>query len=261
MKCLRPKSVGGIDHQMKLRILSGGLIIAAFASAVLADDVPKPRLRAAPVKPQIQQAPDFPAVDQASGWPAAEVAQAQEHCASVLKGLDIAFAPLQPLGQPGGCGTAAPIRISAVAGIAITPAAEANCDFAEALHGWISSSLVPAARQHLKKKLVLINNASAYVCRRRNGLATGKLSEHGKANALDIATLGFDDGAKISIKGDWSGLKQLLGISAQAAFLGQIRRDACIRFTTVLGPGSDAYHGDHFHVDLAKRNSGYRICK
>ena len=35
----------------------------------------------------------------------------------------------------------------------------------------------------------------------------------------------------------------------------------CARFTTVLGPGSDWYHEDHIHLDLAERRGGYRICQ
>jgi hypothetical protein len=40
-----------------------------------------------------------------------------------------------------------------------------------------------------------------------------------------------------------------------------LKRSTCARFTTVLGPGSDGYHEDHVHVDLAERRSGYRICQ
>jgi hypothetical protein len=29
----------------------------------------------------------------------------------------------------------------------------------------------------------------------------------------------------------------------------------------VLGPGSDGYHEDHVHVDLAERRGGYRMCQ
>jgi hypothetical protein len=29
----------------------------------------------------------------------------------------------------------------------------------------------------------------------------------------------------------------------------------------VLGPGSDGYHEDHVHVDLAERRGGYRVCE
>ena len=40
---------------------------------------------------------------------------------------------------------------------------------------------------------------------------------------------------------------------AQNAFLKEVRKAACGPFTTVLGPGSDPYHSDHFHLDLAQR--------
>jgi hypothetical protein len=29
----------------------------------------------------------------------------------------------------------------------------------------------------------------------------------------------------------------------------------------VLGPGSDGYHEDHVHVDLAVRRGGHRMCQ
>jgi hypothetical protein len=32
-------------------------------------------------------------------------------------------------------------------------------------------------------------------------------------------------------------------------------------FTTVLAPGSNAYHYDHMHVDLMRRPSGRAICQ
>jgi hypothetical protein len=245
-------------------ILSVFLMGAAFARD---GAIPLPRLKPAELnQPEAPKAPElarltFPKVGLFPGWPMDEIASERLECAARLKGLDISFQTEAPIGKSGGCGAAAPLMVDAVAGVAISPPGQFTCDMAEALHGWVSSSLVPVAQQNLKKKLVRINNASAYVCRRRNNSSSGKLSEHAKANALDIATLGFDDGSTISIKGDWSGLKQIIGLSAQGKFLRQIRRDACIRFTTVLGPGADPYHGDHFHVDVARRKSGYRICK
>jgi hypothetical protein len=196
-----------------------------------------------------------------AGWSEKQKSAGLAECQTRLQGLNVEYLPPQPIGSSGGCGAPAAITVSAVAGVQINPPAALTCDMAEALHGWVSSSVAPAARQHLKKKLVKINNASDYACRRRNNSKFGKLSEHAKANALDISTLAFADGSTTSIKGDWSGLKQLVGMSAQGKFLRQIRRDACIRFTTVLGPGSDAYHGDHFHIDVARRKNAYRVCK
>jgi hypothetical protein len=29
----------------------------------------------------------------------------------------------------------------------------------------------------------------------------------------------------------------------------------------VLGPGSDGYHEEHIHLDLAERSHGFRICQ
>ena len=40
-----------------------------------------------------------------------------------------------------------------------------------------------------------------------------------------------------------------------------IRGAACLYFTTVLGPGSNAAHDDHLHLDVKARNGGYRICE
>jgi hypothetical protein len=40
-----------------------------------------------------------------------------------------------------------------------------------------------------------------------------------------------------------------------------LKTRTCARFNTVLGPGSDGYHEDHVHVDLAQRHSGYRMCQ
>lgn len=251
----------------KLSCVACVLLLAAASGADAKQrKIPLPRLKPAdlhqsePPPAKIEPVP-FPPLSGKTAWAPATVLAERLECAQRLKGLPIAYEPMAPFGQSGGCGAAAALKVSQISGVTIVPPAELTCDMAEALHGWLSSSVLPAARMELKKKVVKINNASAYVCRRRNGLASGKLSEHGKANALDIATLGFNDGSSISIKGDWSGLKQLIGVSAQGNFLRLIRRDACIRFTTVLGPGSDPYHGDHFHVDVARRKNGYRICK
>ncbi len=40
-----------------------------------------------------------------------------------------------------------------------------------------------------------------------------------------------------------------------------VLHSVCTRFTTVLGPGSDGYHEDHIHLDIAERRGNYRICQ
>ncbi len=78
-----------------------------------------------------------------------------------------------------------------------------------------------------------------------------KLAEHGRGNALDISAIKLGNGA----------LFNLTDPLVSKPFREQMRALACGRFTTVLGPGSDAYHSDHIHLDLAERTRGYRICQ
>ena len=77
------------------------------------------------------------------------------------------------------------------------------------------------------------------------------MSEHGRANALDIRALKFANGQSLSLTDRGVAREQ------REAVLHSV----CARFTTVLGPGSDWYHEDHIHLDLAERRGGYRICQ
>ena len=51
------------------------------------------------------------------------------------------------------------------------------------------------------------------------------------------------------------------GAPEEQGFLRDIQAAACEQFTTVLAPGSNAYHYDHIHVDLMRRASGRIICE
>ena len=180
-------------------------------------------------------------------------------CQKLLGGLDVQWEASPPIGNGSGCGTPTPIIVSRVGGISIAPVATLNCPMAQALSQWVEKSLKPAAVK-FGHGITQIDNASSYVCRLRNNQASGKMSEHAFANAIDVSGLVFDDGSRISVKQDWSGLLSIIGASPKAKFLKRIRGEACNYFTTVLGPG-DPNHDDHFHVDLKQRSAGYRICQ
>ena len=79
-----------------------------------------------------------------------------------------------------------------------------------------------------------------------NGVSGAKLSEHARGNAIDISAFKIEGRGWIEVGG--------IHFGAEQRFLKAIRASACGPFTTVLGPGSDAYHSDHFHLDLAERN-------
>ena len=77
------------------------------------------------------------------------------------------------------------------------------------------------------------------------------LSEHGRANALDVRAFKLADGRAISLT-DRTVARELRE---------SVLHSVCARFTTVLGPGSDWYHEDHIHLDLMERRNNYRICQ
>ena len=96
-----------------------------------------------------------------------------------------------------------------------------------------------------------IANLASFDCRGRNRIVGAKLSEHGKGNALDIHLLKLADGKVVG----------LTDPQIPRDFREGLRQSICARFMTVLGPGSDGYHEDHVHVDLAERRNDYRICE
>ena len=195
-------------------------------------------------------------------WNAGDVATARQACERTLAGLDIIWRPDEPIGREGGCGTAAPIAISEVAQIRVDPPATVNCDFARALHDWFANDLKPAARKQLRREIVAVRNASSYACRLRNNAKRGKMSEHGRANALDISGFVFAKKGEVAVASGAGGFLQAVGFSGQGGFLKSARKSACKYFNTVLGPGADRHHGDHFHVDLMKLRPGrFKMCR
>ncbi|PZF76361.1 hypothetical protein DK847_14375 [Aestuariivirga litoralis] len=234
----------------------------AEMEAAPADAVPVPQPRPLP-EAVAPQSPTPAAPMGVGGWPAATIEAARAECRTLLKGLDLAYAPLGPIGEQGGCGAPAPVEVTAVAGVKLSPPATQTCDMAAALARWVIEDVQPAARQRLGTEVTEIRTATSYACRRRNNGSSGKMSEHSKANALDMSGFQFaKTGVSVGGKDNWGeGLLGALGLSKGGSFLEDIRKAACTHFTTVLGPGSDPFHGDHFHVDVLRRKGDYRICQ
>jgi hypothetical protein len=133
--------------------------------------------------------------------------------------------------------------------IGVTPPAVLRCTLAEAIVQWVREDVAPAARS-LEAALKSIDNYAAYDCRGRNRVVGAKLSEHGKANALDVRSLKLANGTVV----------ELTDPHVSKDFRESLRRSTCARFMTVLGPGSDGVHENHVHVDLAERTNGHRMC-
>lgn len=137
---------------------------------------------------------------------------------------------------------------------AVQPAATLACPIVSALDTWFAGGVQPAAMKWLGAPVAEIRQISAYSCRGMNGQRGAPISEHAFGNALDIASFTLADGRKITVKDGWRGSPEEQG------FLRDVHAAACQQFSTVLAPGSNAFHYDHIHVDLARRASGRQIC-
>ena len=168
----------------------------------------------------------------------------------------LAVAPsLPPLAGPGECAVEDMVRLEAVvladeSRVAVSPPASLRCTFAEAVVHWVREDVAPALRSR-EGRLRRIDNFASYDCRGRNRVVGAKISEHGKGNALDIRSLGLAGGESVG----------LTDPRAPRELREALRESACARFSTVLGPGSDGYHENHVHVDLADRRGGHRMCQ
>lgn len=162
---------------------------------------------------------------------------------------------VEPFQEGGGCGAQAPISLTHVAGVRLTPVAITECGFAGRLADWIQDAVQPAATAGFGVEVSSIRHMSAYACRRRNNSPTGPLSLHATARALDVGSFTLTSGLEIGVKSDWGG--DGAAGTAGATFLKRTWREACGPFTTVLGPLSDAAHRDHFHFDTAPRRTPY----
>ena len=163
--------------------------------------------------------------------------------------------PLPPITGPNSCGADDVVLLEAVVledgqRVALAPAATLRCPMAEAVVRWIRETVAPAAVT-LGSSARTIITAGSYECRERDRVPGAKLSEHSRANALDLRGLTLANGTVVD----------LTDKAVSKEFLEVIRQSACNTFTTVLGPGSDESHANNVHLDLIERKGNYRICQ
>lgn len=165
------------------------------------------------------------------------------------------FHPLPITPEPAQCAAYDLLRIERVtmpdrSVVTFNPAPTLRCAMAEAVAQWLRADVGLVAAE-LGGQLAAINDVDSYECRSRNRVPGAKLSEHGKGNALDVSGIKLRTGQILA----------LTDPKVARSFREQMRGFACARFTTVLGPGSDGYHEEHIHLDIAERSHGYRICQ
>ncbi|WP_051357214.1 extensin family protein [Azorhizobium doebereinerae] len=176
-------------------------------------------------------------------------------CAALVQSQIIVASPAPAIGARPGCSLPTPVELSGVrmddgTTVALSPAAILRCDAVVAVAQWVREDLSRAAAD-LGSRLDTVKVAASYDCRPRNRVAGAKMSDHGQGIAMDVGGVVLEDKRVFQVKDN--GLPMALQASMKASF--------CSRFTTVLGPGSDGYHEDHVHIDLAQRYLNIRLCR
>ena len=170
--------------------------------------------------------------------------------------------PAREIDGPGMCGLKQPFKVTALANgsVSLKSAGTLGCPMIASLDKWVTEVVQPAAQARFGQPVVEISSAHTFGCRSVNFRAGARLSEHAFGNAVDMGVFRLADGRDVKIVRDWKG-----GDDQTKAFLRELHTGACDHFTTVLGPGSDAMHYNHFHFDLAMHGNTSRglrrICR
>jgi hypothetical protein len=240
----RPHQAAIVVEVLPVKFLYAMILLAVAGDLAAAKGVPLPRPR-----------PEPPAAAASTEEPSAPEATAPTACRLRLTAA-LAIAPSLPaITGPGECGAPDVVRLEAVvladqSRVAMVPPAILRCTMAEAIVSWVREEAAPRALD-LGSPLKAVANLASFDCRGRNRILGAKMSEHGKGNALDIRALKLANAKVVELTDPQVGKE----------FREGLRESVCARFMTVLGPGSDGYHEDHVHVDLAERRNNYRLCE
>lgn len=177
-------------------------------------------------------------------------------CAKALTALGAEFEEVARVDDGQGCGIDRPLLVKSLGkGVSLSPPGEMRCQTALSLTRWTQDVVSPFLQKAQPgETLAAVDQASAYVCRNRNSASSGKISEHARGNAVDIAGFTFKSGKTFTIA------PREEDSTLDGAFQRAIAAAACLYFSTVLDPGSDAAHETHLHLDTLARKGGYHYC-
>jgi hypothetical protein len=154
-----------------------------------------------------------------------------------------------------GCFVHQAYKVRSLTGVQFSQPVTFSCGVANTTAQWLDNTVQPAAEDAFGEKVVAIDVLAGFSCRPRNNRRGAKLSEHGMGNAIDVGAFTLESGKKVTVEQGW------FASGSTKSFLKRVRAEACGPFRTVLGPGSDAQHKNHFHLDLQQRRSGSAYCR
>jgi hypothetical protein len=204
------------------------------ATLLLAACIPSGQSRAPKSRPGAQSP--------APGQPSADTLI----CYADLRREGIGFRPLPDRDFGNGCSALGSVQLLEI-GTPVTNLGAMTCPVARQFARWTREALQPAAGAWLGSKVVRIESFGTYSCRPVNSQEGARLSEHGRANAVDVAAFVLADGRRIKVLDGWNSDDEDV-----RRFFRAIHQAACRRFRIVIGPDADSFHRDHLHFDMGQ---------
>jgi len=179
-------------------------------------------------------------------------------CLKDLRDHGVAFEPLAEVAPPASpaCRIANPVKVSGEADIGWNRAGVLSCTTMQVVTRFETEVVQPAAQRHFGQKVARLLHMGTYECRARRTDSTvaaaaagkpvrgGRLSEHGRGQAIDVGGFELADGRTITVRRDWR------AGGPASAFLREVAQGACEHFSVVLTPNYNAVHADHLHLDI-----------
>ena len=205
--------------------------------------------------------PKTPEVKTASIPPQAATPIGPSDCEQSLRNGKVQFDAVPASFGDATCPIVDPVRLHSVAtpsGVVNFPEGPVfNCRFARQFALWVSDTGSAVVLAQTNKRLEKVATGPGYDCRHRNGDSSAKMSEHAAGDAVDITSMTIADGTTIHMA------DAINPASPSYPMLRALRTTACGYFTTVLGPGANEAHKEHYHFDLGVhgKSNNYRICE
>jgi len=188
--------------------------------------------------------PPEPARPASAQGPAGE--QASLQCHVDLAREQVQFRALPDRRFDNGCSAIGAVQLTEI-GTPTTNLGAMTCPVARQYARWVREAVQPAAGQMLGSGVSRIETFGTYACRPVNSQQGARISEHGYANAVDVAAFVLRDGRRITVEHGWNGEDERV-----RRFLRAVHRGGCQRFSVGLGPDADALHYNHLHFDMGR---------
>jgi hypothetical protein len=184
--------------------------------------------------------PDNPVAQPPAG------SQAILQCQLDLARDNVQFRTLTDRTFGNGCSAIGAVQLTDI-GTPTTNLGAMTCPVARQYARWVREAVQPAAARMLGSSVSRIETFGTYSCRTVNSRPGARISEHGYANAVDVAVFVLKDGRRVTVEHGWNGADERV-----RGFLRAVHKEGCRRFSVGLGPDADALHYNHLHFDMGR---------